>query len=116
MLTLDDDALKVLVKSGAKITVKDSPAPAVETPSELTQILKTMVSILNRPIVERNVTPAQPAPNVTVLPPSVTVSPNVVVERNNTRFRVVVTAWALPPGSPPGSQLRIQELIIEPIA
>ncbi len=97
-------------------------APVVVPSPEITDILQEMrklssaaVSILNRP-VERNVTPAQPAPNVTVLPPSVTVSPNVVVERNNTRFRVVVTAWALPPGSPPGSQLRIQELIIEPIA
>jgi hypothetical protein len=114
MLTLDDSALEALTKKGAKIVVKNSPAPVVETPSELTQILKTMVSILNRP-VERNVTPSQPAPNVTVMPPSVSVSPNVVVERNNTRFRVAVTAWALPPGSPPGSQLRIQELIIEPI-
>lgn len=114
MLMLDDSALEALAKKGAKIVVKNSSVPAVPPPSELTEILRTMVGILNRP-VERNVTPAQPAPNVTVLPPSVSVSPNVVVERNNTRYRVTVTKWATPPGSPPMTQMRIQELIIEPI-
>ncbi len=114
MLTLNETELRSLLQTVPKGT-PPKPAPIVAAPSELSEILKTMVAILNRP-PERNVTPAQPAPNVTVLPPSVTVSPNVVVERNNPRFRVVVTAWALPPGSPPGSQLRIQELIIEPIA
>ncbi len=110
MLTLDDSALEALTKKGAKIVVKNTPAPApvVAPPSELAEILKTMVSILNRP-VERNVTPAQPAPNVTVLPPAVSISPEIVVQRNNTRYRVTVTQ------RDNSAQMRIKELIIEPI-
>jgi hypothetical protein len=67
-----------------------------------------MVSILNRP-VERNVTPAQPAPNVSVAAPNVSISPEIVVQRNNTRYRVTVTQ------RDNSAQMRIKELIIEPI-
>ncbi len=82
---------------------------------DLTDILQEMrklssaaVGILNRP-VERNVTPLQPAPVVNVSPPAVSISPEIVVQRNNTRYRVTVTQ------RDNSAQMRIKELIIEPI-
>ena len=115
MLSLDNSALESLVKKGAKIVVKNSPAP-VPASTEITDILQEMrklssaaVGILNRP--DRAVPMPQnfPTPVVNVSPPAVSISPEIIVQRNNTRYRVTVTQ------RDNSAQMRIKELIIEPI-
>lgn len=98
--------------------VADSAAIALtpEGGNELTDILTEMkmfngrvVQALARTESPAPVMPMQPAPIVSVQPPNVSVSPSINIQRNYTRFRVTVTKRDA------SAQMRIQELIIEPI-
>lgn len=113
MLTLDDESLKSLVKAGAKVNVREMPGAK---PSELADLLtevkrfnSSLVALLNKPEAEPSTMPMLPTPVVHVAAPQVSVNPSVNVQRNYTRFRVTVTKRDA------NAQMRIQELIIEPI-
>jgi len=95
--------------------VEDAPVPPVAPSPELPEVLREMkqfnsrvLSLMDRPIPASGLS-VIPAPNVTVAAPSVSVTPSIVLERNNTRYRVTVTKRDMT------AQQRIQELIIEPI-
>lgn len=108
-------AEQVAEASMKRVEEEDAPAipaaPSTEIPAILREMEKfnsRVLSLMDRPVPASGMS-VIPAPNVSVAAPSVSVTPTVVVERNNTRYRVTVTKRDMT------AQQRIQELIIEPI-
>lgn len=112
MIILDEKALQEVVKNGGKVTPRAVQAVVAATPPETTELLREMkrfsglvAKVLSEP--EPPEIPAIP-PIVSVAAPSVTLSPNIQVERPS-KWRFTVTQ------RDPNAQYRIKEILAEPI-
>lgn len=108
MTDIDDEELKELIRSGAKILSRTSaPAPEPEPPTDMAQIIASINGVVD----SLTALAARPSPGVSVSAPQVSVKPQITVEPRREPKEYIVEVVE----RDKSADQRIKKLSIKPI-